>query len=175
MAAGYDLAMPTPAAHAFTVVTPGGPVTIHAPGADAAAAIRGRVEAWLRGAADDFADVPTPAGTAFQRACWEACRSIPSGETRSYAWLAAAAGSPRAVRAAGQAMRRNPLPIVVPCHRVVGSGGWIGGYAGDAGAAGATVAVKRGLLELEARGADVPSRARRAAANGRARTGDPTT
>ena len=152
----------------FTVDTPGGPVTILAADEAAARAIRARVEAWLRGAADDFADVPTPAGTAFQRACWEACRTIPCGETRSYAWLARAAGSPRAVRAAGQAMRRNPLPIVIPCHRVVGSGGWIGGYAGDAGPAGATVAVKRGLLELEARCADVPSRTprgRAAAAN----------
>jgi len=153
--------MPRPDTPRFDVQTPGGPVTIHAADAVAARRIRARVEAWLRGADDDFRDVPTPPGTAFQRACWEACRTIPSGETRTYAWLAAAAGSPRAVRAAGQAMRRNPLPIVIPCHRVVGSGGWIGGYAGDAGPAGATVAVKRGLLELEARGADVPSRAPR--------------
>ena len=163
------------APHRFTVNTPGGPVTIDAGDEAAARAIRARVEAWLRGTADDFADIPTPAGTDFQRACWDACRTIPCGETRSYAWLAQAAGSPRAVRAAGQAMRRNPLPIVIPCHRVIGSGGWIGGYAGDAGPTGATLAVKRGLLELEARGADVPSRARRAAANGHARTGDPTT
>ena len=56
----------------------------------------------------------------FFRTAWEACRAIPRGETRSYGWLAAAAGSPRAVRAAGQAMAHNPLAFVIPCHRVVG-------------------------------------------------------
>ena len=75
------------------------------------------------------------------------------------AWLAAAAGSPRAARAAGQAMRRNPMPIVVPCHRVVGSGDWIGGYAGDARQSGPTLGIKRALLQLEARSSDVNSRA----------------
>ena len=79
----------------------------------------------------------------FFGAAWAACRSIPPGETRSYQWLADAAGNPRASRAAGQAMARNPFPLVIPCHRVVGSDGGLHGY----GAGG--VGVKARLLEME--------------------------
>ena len=79
----------------------------------------------------------------FFGAAWEACRSIPPGETRSYAWLAAEAGRPNAARAAGQAMARNPLALVIPCHRVIGSSGDLHGY----GAGG--LAVKARLLQLE--------------------------
>lgn len=79
----------------------------------------------------------------FHRAAWEACLQIPLGETRSYAWLAAAAGSPGAYRAAGQAMARNRVPVVVPCHRVIGSGGGLHGY----GAGG--LKVKERLLRAE--------------------------
>jgi len=68
-------------------------------------------------------------GTAFQEAVWNALRAIPAGETRSYAQLAAAAGSPGAVRAAGTACGANHVPIVIPCHRVQRSDGSIGGYA----------------------------------------------
>jgi methylated-DNA-[protein]-cysteine S-methyltransferase len=114
-------------------------------------ALRARVERWLAHAGDGFDDIATPDGTPFQRACWEACRRIPRGETRTYAWLAAAAGSPAAVRAAGQAMRRNPLPIVVPCHRVVASGGRPGGFSGSCGAE--SLAIKRRLQQVE-RGID---------------------
>ena len=64
----------------------------------------------------------------FFSAAWEACRGIPPGETRSYAWLAAAAGSPLAVRAAGQAMARNRFVLIVPCHRVIASDGDLRGY-----------------------------------------------
>ena len=64
----------------------------------------------------------------FHREAWKACRSIPRGETRSYKWLAANAGRPAAARAAGQAMARNPLPIIVPCHRVIASDGHLGGF-----------------------------------------------
>ena len=81
----------------------------------------------------------------FFGAAWAACRSIPPGETRSYQWLADAAGNPKASRAAGQAMARNPFPLVIPCHRVVGSGGGLHGY----GAGG--VGVKARLLEMERR------------------------
>ena len=80
----------------------------------------------------------------FHRAAWEACRQIPLGETRSYAWLASAAGRPRAYRAAGQAMARNRVPLVVPCHRVIGSSGGLHGY----GAGG--LVVKERLLRAEA-------------------------
>lgn len=71
-----------------------------------------------------------PHGTAFQRAVWSELRAIPAGATRSYAQIAAAVGRPTAVRAVGQAVGRNPLSIVVPCHRVIGSDGSLTGYAG---------------------------------------------
>jgi methylated-DNA-[protein]-cysteine S-methyltransferase len=91
--------------------------------------------------------VPVEArGTAFQRAVWGALREIPFGERRSYAELARAVGRPRAVRAVGAANGKNPLSIVVPCHRVVGSDGSLTGYAGG-------LAAKERLLALETRAA----------------------
>lgn len=112
-------------------------------------ALRKDLTQFLKGKKPNLRRYPTPTGTPFQRKCWEACRTIPYGQTRTYAWLAEQAGSPRAVRAAGQAMRRNPMPVVVPCHRVVGAGGWIGGFAGDASPTGATVGLKKYLLGIE--------------------------
>ena len=94
------------------------------------------------GALDEI-DLDLAGAPSFFAAAWEACRRIPPGETRSYAWLAAEAGSPRAVRAAGQAMARNPLALVIPCHRVIASNGDLRGY----GAGG--LGVKARLLELE--------------------------
>jgi methylated-DNA-[protein]-cysteine S-methyltransferase len=85
-----------------------------------------------------------PRGTAFQRAVWDALRAIPPGETRSYGEIARAVGKPAAVRAVGAANGRNPLAIVVPCHRVIGAGGTLTGYAGG-------LEAKRWLLEHEAR------------------------
>jgi methylated-DNA-[protein]-cysteine S-methyltransferase len=70
------------------------------------------------------------AGTPFQRRVWQALRTIPFGETRSYAEIATQIGHPRAVRAVGAANGRNPLPIVAPCHRVIGSNGTLTGFAG---------------------------------------------
>ena len=81
--------------------------------------------------------------TAFRRRVWEALRRIPAGETRSYGEVAAAVGAPRAARAVGTACATNPVPIVVPCHRVVGAHGSLGGYAGG-------LARKRQLLDAEA-------------------------
>lgn len=83
-----------------------------------------------------------PLGTDFQRAVWRALAEIPWGETRSYGDIARSIGRPRAVRAVGAANGRNPLPIVVPCHRVVGSDGALTGFAGG-------LTVKRQLLALE--------------------------
>jgi len=94
------------------------------------------------GALDEI-DLDLAGAPSFFAAAWAACRSIPPGETRSYAWLAAEAGSPRAVRAAGQAMARNPLVLVIPCHRVIASNGGMGGYGGGG------LEVKVRLLELE--------------------------
>ncbi len=84
-------------------------------------------------------------GTAFQQAVWQALRTIPPGETRSYAQIANLAGRPGAVRAAGTACGTNPLPLVVPCHRIVRGDGGIGGYAYG-------VERKQVLLEREAEG-----------------------
>lgn len=90
-------------------------------------------------------DLPVDAaGTDFQRAVWRALAEIPFGTTTTYAALAAAIGQPAAVRAVGAANGRNPLSIIVPCHRVIGSGGALTGYAGG-------VPVKRWLLEHERR------------------------
>ena len=82
----------------------------------------------------------------FFGAAWSARRRIPAGETRSYAWLAAEAGNPLAVRAAGQAMARNPFPLIIPCHRVIASDGGLGGYGGGG------LGVKAKLLQMESGG-----------------------
>ena len=94
--------------------------------------------------------VPTPDGPHFFRRCWDACRAIAPGETLTYAELAlAAGGTPHAARAAGQAMRRNHLPIIIPCHRVVGATGGLHGYAGSQEPDGLPLRRKAGLLALE--------------------------
>jgi O-6-methylguanine DNA methyltransferase len=82
--------------------------------------------------------------TAFQQAVWRASAEIPSGETRSYAWIAKKIKKPRAMRAVGQALGANPVPVIIPCHRVISSSGALGGYSGGPG-------VKEKLLELETR------------------------
>ena len=81
-------------------------------------------------------------GTKFQESVWRALGEIPYGETRSYAQIAAAIGTPKAVRAVGAANGANPVAIVVPCHRVIGSGGKLTGYGGG-------LPLKKRLLELE--------------------------
>ena len=80
-------------------------------------------------------------GRAFEMRVWKALLKIPYGETRSYGEIAAACGNRKAARAVGQAVHRNPLPIIVPCHRVVGASN-LGGYAGG-------LSIKRFLLRLE--------------------------
>jgi O-6-methylguanine DNA methyltransferase len=81
-------------------------------------------------------------GTPFQLACWRALQAIPYGETRTYAGIARAVGKPNAFRAVGMANNRNPIAIVIPCHRVIASDGTLCGYGGG-------LAIKRKLLELE--------------------------
>lgn len=81
-------------------------------------------------------------GTEFDRKVWLALKEIPYGETRTYKWLAEKIGRPNAFRAVGQALSRNPLPIVLPCHRIIESDGSIGGYSPG-------VDFKRRLLEIE--------------------------
>lgn len=82
------------------------------------------------------------AGSPFQRAVWQALLQVPYGRTVTYSALAAEIGKPRASRAVGNAMAANPLPIVIPCHRVTAAGGKLGGYSGG-------VEKKRFLLSLE--------------------------
>lgn len=81
-------------------------------------------------------------GTPFQRQVWETLRRIPFGHTRSYADVASAAGYPRASRAVGTAVSKNPIAIMIPCHRVIGSNGTLTGFAGG-------LNLKQHLLELE--------------------------
>jgi len=81
-------------------------------------------------------------GTDFQQRVWQCLGRIPRGQTRTYLEVAAEIGAPRASRAVGQACGRNPVALFVPCHRVVGAGGKLGGFSGG-------IEVKRNLLELE--------------------------
>ncbi|RPI32956.1 MAG: methylated-DNA--[protein]-cysteine S-methyltransferase [Nitrospiraceae bacterium] len=81
-------------------------------------------------------------GTDFEKKVWAVLSEIPFGETRSYKWVAEKTGNPAAVRAVGRALSKNPVPVVIPCHRVIESGGSIGGYSSG-------VEVKRRLLEME--------------------------
>ncbi len=81
-------------------------------------------------------------GTDFERKVWSSLKSIPFGETRTYKWIAEKIGRPLAIRAVGRALSKNPVPIVLPCHRVIESGGSIGGYSSG-------VNLKVRLLELE--------------------------
>jgi len=100
------------------------------------------LEEYFTGKRKSF-DVPVkPNGTFFQQSVWKALQAIPYGETRSYKQIAEMIGKPTACRAVGMANNRNPIPIVIPCHRVVGTNGDLTGYAGG-------LDVKRKLLEIE--------------------------
>lgn len=90
-------------------------------------------------------DLPlNPQGTAFQKAVWKALLTIPYGQTRTYGEIAALVGNPRSGRAVGGSNNKNPLPILIPCHRVIGVNGNLVGYA-------AGLPIKRFLLDLEAK------------------------
>ena len=101
-----------------------------------------QLDAYFGGKLQSF-DLPlAPAGTSFQKRVWEALKTIPYGQTRSYKMLAEAVDSPRGYRAVGLANNRNPISIIVPCHRVVGASGGLTGYGGG-------LPNKAYLLELE--------------------------
>lgn len=106
--------------------------------------IRRQLEEYFAGRRKEFEADLNPRGTEFQKAVWKAILEIPYGETRSYAEIAERIGKPRAYRAVGQAASKNPIAILIPCHRVVGSDGSLVGYAGGAD-------LKSRLLELERR------------------------
>jgi len=101
-----------------------------------------QLEEYFEGKRRKF-DVPlNPQGTEFQRSVWRTLQEIPYGETRSYKQVAQAAGSPNACRAVGLANNKNPIWIMIPCHRVIGSDGSLTGYGGG-------LEMKQKLLELE--------------------------
>lgn len=101
-----------------------------------------QLQAYFAGELREF-DLPLDLhGTDFQLRVWRELERIPYGETRSYSQIAAAIGAPQAVRAVGAANGANPIPIVVPCHRVIGAGGKLVGYGGG-------LPLKKRLLELE--------------------------
>lgn len=88
-------------------------------------------------------DLPlAPQGTPFQKKVWSVLQDIPYGQTRTYRGIALAVGCPRGFRAVGMACNRNPIPIIIPCHRVVGANGALTGYAGG-------MRLKQALLDLE--------------------------
>src|SRR6266852_3677794 len=109
---------------------------------DALRPYRTELEAYFRRELKEFSCPLDLHGTEFQKRCWEALRKIPYGQICSYADIARDVGSPRGFRAVGQANHNNPVPIIVPCHRVVGSNGTLTGYGGG-------LSVKEKLLELE--------------------------
>jgi methylated-DNA-[protein]-cysteine S-methyltransferase len=121
------------------------------PEADWTESARGAVAHALRQLREYFAgkrtdfDLPlAPAGTVFQRAVWRRLQEIPYGETISYGELAQRIGNPKASRAVGAANGQNPIPIVIPCHRVIGANGKLTGFGGG-------LPTKEALLALEAR------------------------
>jgi len=109
---------------------------------DALRPYRNQLDEYFLGNRREFTCPLDLSGTEFQKRCWDALRKIPYGKTCSYADLAKDVGSPRAFRAVGQANHNNPVPIIVPCHRVIGSNGALTGYGGG-------LSIKEKLLELE--------------------------
>ena len=103
---------------------------------------RNQLEQYFSGTLRSFALPLRPEGTPFQQKVWAALLQIPWGETRTYCQVAAMIGQPKACRAVGMANNRNPLPIFIPCHRVIGANGQLTGYAGG-------LSAKERLLALE--------------------------
>ncbi len=102
-----------------------------------------RLRNYYEGDKVDFPDrIDFSGSTPFQREVWQAARSIPYGDTRTYGWLAAAINRPLAARAVGQALGRNPVPVIIPCHRIIAGDGSLGGFTGG-------LDIKRRLLDLE--------------------------
>ncbi|HEX2999269.1 MAG TPA: methylated-DNA--[protein]-cysteine S-methyltransferase [Armatimonadota bacterium] len=101
-----------------------------------------QVNAYLAGELREFSLPLAPSGTAFMQAVWQKLCEIPYGKTASYQDIAIAIGNPKAVRAVGQANHRNPIPIIIPCHRVIGSDGKLTGYGGG-------LELKKKLLQIE--------------------------
>jgi len=109
----------------------------------------GQLEAYFSGNLKEF-DLPlAPSGTPFMLKVWKSLVEIPYAETRSYSEIAAAVGNPRACRAVGQANNRNPIPIIIPCHRVIGANGKLIGYGGGLHAKAYLLNLERNCLSQE--------------------------
>ncbi len=104
--------------------------------------VSGQFEAYFAGELESFDVKLAPEGTEFQKSVWKALKEIPYGETRTYGQIAKSIGNPKASRAVGLANNRNPISIIVPCHRVIGANGKLTGYASG-------LDVKAFLLRLE--------------------------
>lgn len=147
------LTVPTPIGNLIAAAEDGALVRLYMPGDEPEAPFTESAAALLRRAASELQeyfggrrqtfDLPlNPYGTVFQRKVWrELCR-IPFGQVAAYGEIAARIGQPKAVRAVGQANHRNPIPVIIPCHRVVAAGNKIGGYGGG-------IELKIRLLNLE--------------------------
>ncbi|NLW92741.1 MAG: methylated-DNA--[protein]-cysteine S-methyltransferase [Syntrophomonadaceae bacterium] len=101
-----------------------------------------QLQAYFSGTLKTFSVAIDPQGTRFMQQVWASLQQIPYGETRSYRDIAVSIGNPRACRAVGQANNRNPIPILIPCHRVIGANGQLVGYGGG-------IHMKKYLLDLE--------------------------
>ncbi len=97
---------------------------------------------FIEGKRKDFSLNYNLEGTDFEKKVWQLTATIPYGETRTYKWIAERLNKPKSVRAVGQALKKNPLPLIIPCHRVIQSDGDLGGYSSG-------VDIKRRLLEME--------------------------
>jgi methylated-DNA-[protein]-cysteine S-methyltransferase len=107
------------------------------------AALITSIKRFMNGEKTDFVELlDLSAGTPFQQRVWTSCKGIPYGQTRSYSWIARDIGNPAAARAVGNALNKNPIPIIIPCHRVIAADGSLGGFGGGCG-------LKRDLLEME--------------------------
>lgn len=109
--------------------------------------LKARLSAYFAGELWDFGSRLAPKGSRFQRRVWSVLQEIPYGSTVSYQWVAARIGQPGAARAVGAANGRNPIAILIPCHRVVGKNGGLTGYGGG-------LTVKERLIQLERRVVD---------------------
>jgi len=101
-----------------------------------------QIELYLSGQLKEFSLPLMPEGTAFMKSVWQKLLDVPYGQTASYKDIAIAVGNPKGVRAVGQANNRNPIPIIIPCHRIIGSNGDLVGYGGG-------LDMKKRLLGLE--------------------------
>ena len=110
-----------------------------------------QLDAYLAGKLKEFSLPLAPEGTVFMKQTWAKLCEIPYGKTATYNEIAVKTGSPKASRAVGMANHRNPIPIFIPCHRVIGSNGKLTGYRGG-------LELKKSLLDLECTGAEIPSK-----------------